>query len=188
MAWRVSYVAVQCGFKSWLMAENVLIRQATTADIDTVMLLLELGRQRMEASGNRQQWTVGYPRRDTVEEDVRRGQCYVMEMAGILVATFVLAQGPDPTYARIWYGQWIDNEQPYSVIHRMAARPTMHGVFALVMQFCKRMATNLRIDTHQDNASMLHNIRKHGFEYCGVIHVGDGSERLAFQWMDKDKP
>ena len=132
------------------MAENVLIRQATTADIDTVMLLLELGRQRMEASGNRHQWTVGYPRRDTVEEDVRRGQCYVMEMAGILVATFVLAQGPDPTYARIWHGQWIDNEQPYSVI-------------ALVMQFCKRMATNLRIDTHQDNASMLHNIRKHGF-------------------------
>ena len=110
IAWRVSYVAVQCGFKSWLMAENVLIRQATTADIDTVMLLLDLGRQRMEASGNRHQWTVGYPRRD------------------------------------------------------------------------------LRIDTHQDNAPMLYNIRKHGFEYCGVIHVGDGSERLAFQWMDKDKP
>lgn len=170
------------------MAENVLIRQATTADIDTVMLLLDLGRQRMGASGNRHQWTVGYPRRETVEEDVRRGQCYVIEMAGILVATFVLAQGPDPTYARIWHGQWIDNEQPYSVIHRMAARPTMHGVFALVMQFCKRMATNLRIDTHQDNAPMLYNIRKHGFEYCGVIHVGDGSERLAFQWMDRDKP
>jgi acetyltransferase, GNAT family len=51
------------------------------------------------------------------------------------------------------------------------------------MAFCKARAANLRIDTHKDNAPMLHNIRKHGFAYCGVIHTDNGSERLAFQWL-----
>ena len=159
------------------------IRLATKADLDAVMHLLDIGRQRMAATGNTQQWVQGYPQRATVEEDLRRGQCYVGEDAGRVVATFVLAEGPDRTYAHIWQGEWLDNERPYCVIHRMAADETQHGVFAEVMAFCKERATNLRIDTHRDNAPMLHNIRKHGFEYCGVIHTDNGSERLAFQWL-----
>ena len=159
------------------------IRLATRADLDAVMRLLNIGRQRMVAAGNTQQWVEGYPRRATVEEDLRRAQCYVGEDAGRVVATFVLAEGPDRTYAHIWQGQWLHNDCPYHVIHRMAADETQRGVFAEVMAFCKERAANLRIDTHKDNAPMLHNIRKHGFAYCGVIHTDNGSERLAFQWL-----
>jgi acetyltransferase, GNAT family len=159
------------------------IRLATKADLDAVMRLLDIGRQRMVATGNTQQWVQGYPQRATVEEDLRRGQCYVGEDAGRVVATFVLAEGPDRTYAHIWQGQWLHNDCPYHVIHRMAADETQRGVFAEVMAFCKERAANLRIDTHKDNAPMLHNIRKHGFAYCGVIHTNNGSERLAFQWL-----
>lgn len=159
------------------------IRLATKADLDAVMRLLDIGRQRMAATGNTQQWVEGYPQRATVEEDLRRRQCYVGEDAGRVVATFVLAEGPDRTYAHIWQGQWLHNDCPYHVIHRMAADETQRGVFAEVMAFCKERAANLRIDTHKDNAPMLHNIRKHGFAYCGVIHTDNGSERLAFQWL-----
>jgi hypothetical protein len=28
---------------------------------------------------------------------------------------------------------------------------------------------------------MQHNILKHGFTYCGIIHLASGDERLAFQ-------
>ncbi len=163
------------------------IRQATTADVDAVMHLLDIGRQRMEAVGNTHQWVKGYPRRTTVEEDVRREQCFVGEREGRIVATFVLASGPDPTYARIWQGEWLDGKRPYHVIHRMSAAESERGVFAEVMDFCKQQADNLRIDTHRDNAPMLHNIKKHGFGYCGVIHTDDGSERLAFQWLQTNK-
>ena len=156
---------------------------ATRPDLDPEMRLLDIGRQRMVAAGNTQQWVEGYPRRATVEEDLRRAQCYVGENDGRVVATFVLAEGPDPTYARIWQGQWLDNERAYHVIHRMAADETQRGVFAEVMAFCKARAANLRIDTHKDNAPMLHNIGKHGFAYCGVILTDNGSERLAFQWL-----
>ena len=159
------------------------IRLATKADLDAVMRLLDIGRQRMAATGNTQQWVQGYPQRATVEEDLRRGQCYVGEDAGRVVATFVLAEGPDRTYAHIWQGQWLHNDGPYHVIHRMAAENTQRGVFAEVMKFCKARAANLRIDTHKDNAPMLYNIKKHGFAYCGVIHTDNGSERLAFQWL-----
>ena len=37
------------------------------------------------------------------------------------------------------------------------------------------------IDTHKDNAIMQHNIVKHGFSYCGIIHLASGDERLAYQ-------
>ena len=50
------------------------IRLATKADLDAVMRLLDIGRQRMAATGNTQQWVEGYPQRATVEEDLRRGQ------------------------------------------------------------------------------------------------------------------
>ena len=63
------------------------IRLATKADLDAVMCLLDIGRQRMAAAGNTQQWVEGYPQRATVEEDLRRGQCYVGEDAGRVVAT-----------------------------------------------------------------------------------------------------
>lgn len=114
------------------------------------------------------------------------GNGYVGEDAGRVVATFVLAEGPDRTYAHIWQGQWLHNERPYCVIHRIAADETQRGVFAEVMAFCKARAANLRIDTHKDNAPMLHNIKKHGFAYCGVIHTDNGSERLAFQWLQTE--
>lgn len=28
---------------------------------------------------------------------------------------------------------------------------------------------------------MQHNIVKHGFSYCGIIHLASGDERLAYQ-------
>ena len=92
------------------------IRLATPADLNAVMRLLDIGRQRMEATGNTQQWKKGYPSHATVEEDLRCAQCYVGEQEGRVLATFVLAQGLDRTYAHIWQGVWLDNERPYCVI------------------------------------------------------------------------
>lgn len=43
------------------------------------------------------------------------------------------------------------------------------------------MIPNLRADTHRNNRTMRHLLEKSGFRYCGIIHVADGSERLAYQ-------
>lgn len=88
--------------------------------------------------------------------------------------------GPDPTYMDI-KGEWISPELPYYVVHRIAAVPRVHGIFASIMNYCEQTTCNLRIDTHKDNHAMIHLLRKAGFSFCGYIRVENGTERLAFQ-------
>ena len=87
------------------------------------------------------------------------------------------------TYAKIYEGKWIDDVQPYHVVHRIASYPDAHGIFSSIMDFCLSHDRNIRIDTHRDNKIMQHNILKHGFTYCGIIYLLSGDERLAYQKM-----
>lgn len=47
----------------------------------------------------------------------------------------------------------------------------VHGIFKSIMDFCFAHERNIRIDTYRDNIIMQHNIEKHGFMYCGIIHI-----------------
>lgn len=159
------------------------IRQARSEDIPRLFAIFSEAREKMRASGNLLQWNNNYPSKHVVRNDVESGECYAVERDGQLVATFVLALGPDPTYARIESGSWRDGAQTYSTMHRMASRHGEHGVADAVITWCKTQTNNLRADTHRDNQPMQHILTKHGFQYCGIIHVADGTERLAYQWL-----
>ena len=111
--------------------------------------------------------------------DIRRGVCYGCEDGGKLSAVFSMIPGPDPTYAHIDGGEWL-NEEPYLVVHRIASLPECHGVMDAVLNFCYRHCDNIRIDTHRDNTIMRHCLQKAGFAYCGIIYLANGDERLAF--------
>lgn len=91
---------------------------------------------------------------------------------------FALVIGDDPTYQEI-QGSWHKNE-PYGTIHRIAGDGKTGGVFAACIEFCCEQCDYLRIDTHENNKVMQHMVEKHGFSYCGIIYVEDGSERLAY--------
>lgn len=78
-------------------------------------------------------------------------------------------------------GVWIDDVQPYHVVHRIASYPDAHGIFSSIMDFCFSKDANIRIDTHRDNHIMQHVIKKYGFTYCGIIFLASGDERLAYQ-------
>ena len=95
------------------------------------------------------------------------------------VAYFALLPSPEPTYSYI-DGAWLTDE-PYGVIHRMASYPDVHGIFAAIIDFAAARHAHLRIDTHRDNRIMRHLIEKHGFTYCGIIWLTDGTERLAYE-------
>ena len=69
----------------------------------------------------------------------------------------------------------------YGTIHRVAGDGRIHGVLAMAVQFCEQSINHLRIDTHNDNKIMQHVIEKNGFKRCGIIHVNDGSERIAYE-------
>ena len=168
------------------MDVNRIIREANPTDMTSIMQVMEAAKGIMRSSGNMHQWTDGYPSEDVILSDMEKGGGYVLEEDSQIVAYFALLTSPEPTYAKIYNGEWLDDERPYHVIHRIASYPGVHAIFSSIMDFCFSNDPNIRIDTHRDNTIMQHNIAKHGFTYCGIIYLANGDERLAYQKYGKD--
>lgn len=156
------------------------IRHATTADIGTIMKLIDEGRQKMIAQGNTKQWSKGHPSQEVIEQDIAKGNSYLICNGDEVLATFALVEGPDPTYVEIYNGQWL-NDKTYFVVHRAASSPKAHGVMRTILNYSFQHTDTLRIDTHEDNKTMQALLKKNGFNYCGIIHLENGDPRLAFQ-------
>lgn len=163
------------------------IRQAAASDMPALLGIYDHARAFMRSYGNFAQWVGGYPSQKDLENDIRRGCLYVCEDLSLggnrgkfLLGAFAFVPGPDPTYARIENGRWPD-EKPYCVLHRIASAPGVKGLADYCFDWCLRQHPVLRIDTHADNRPMLHLMEKNGFVRCGIIHVADGSPRVAFQ-------
>ena len=156
-------------------------RHATMADLPLMLRLRDQAREIMRSYGNVNQWPEGYPPQEKFEKDIELGCSYMMnDLCGTTVATFAMLPGPDPTYAIVYDGQWL-NDAPYLVVHRIASTPESHGVLDAILDFCEAQATDIRIDTHADNIVMINGLKKRGYQYCGIIHLLNGDERLAFQ-------
>ena len=163
-----------------MVEEGRTIRLATAADIDGIMAAIDAAKGIMRSIGNHKQWADGYPSEEAIFLDIDRDGGYVIEENGRIEAYFAFLPSPEPTYGYI-EGEWLDNEKPYHVIHRIASYPESHGIFSDIMEYCFSHDPNIRIDTHRDNSIMIHNILKHGFTYCGIIWLASGDERLAYQ-------
>ena len=181
----------------------MVIRPATPADIPALRPVFEAAKGIMRADGNHSQWSAtGFPDDSLLLRDIARGGGFVIEnrwpvgdghderkivMPGLtghlaaprIVAYFALLPSPEPTYDVI-DGAWL-TDGPYGVIHRMASYPEVHGIFSTIIDYALSRYSHLRIDTHRDNRIMQHLIGKHGFTYCGIIWLEDGTERLAYE-------
>jgi hypothetical protein len=148
--------------------------------MDEIMRVMDAARGIMRQSGNMLQWGNGYPSESVILADMERRGGFVIEEDKV-VGYFAFLPSPEPTYSRIYDGQWLDDDLPYHVVHRIASYPEVHGIFGTIMDFCFSCDRNIRIDTHRDNLIMQHLIAKRGFTYCGIIHLANGDERLAYQ-------
>ena len=157
------------------------IRLAREDDLTAIMSVIEAAKGIMRASGNMLQWNDGYPSQSVILSDMAAGNGFVICEDGGIVAYFALIASPEPTYNAIYGGEWLDDEKPYHVIHRIASTAESHGVFSAIMDYAFSVDGNIRIDTHKDNSIMQHNILKHGFSSCGIIYLLSGDERLAYQ-------
>lgn len=160
------------------------VREAREKDLGEMLRVMENARRFMRANGNHEQWTGGYPSKEVLREDIRKGNSYVIGRDGKIVGTFCFIIGADPTYSEI-AGKWVDDEKEYGTIHRIASDGSERGVADKALEFCRQKIDNIRIDTHEDNAPMLKWIESRGFKYCGIIRLADGSPRKAFQLLDK---
>ena len=157
------------------------VRLATLDDYAEIARIYDTARQTMRASGNHAQWINGYPQREVIEHDIERNECYLIEGDdGVPHAVFMFSTAGDSTYDVIEDGAWLDDE-PYGVIHRIGSDGVMSGVLPCALDFCTRTISNIRIDTHADNAIMRHVLEKAGFTECGTIYCHDGTPRIAYQ-------
>jgi hypothetical protein len=151
-----------------------------------IMMVMDAAKKIMRQSGNKHQWGEGYPSEAVITADMERNGGFVIEDDGRIVGYFAFLPSPEPTYARIYDGRWLDDERPYHVVHRIGRYPNAHGIFVSIMDYCFSKDSNIRIDTHRDNHIMQHNIEKYGFTYCGIIYLANGDERLAYQKLGED--
>ena len=157
------------------------IVKAVYDDIEMIVPIYDKARKFMADNGNSNQWINGYPSIEIITEDIINGNCFICKNdEGNIVGAFTFIIGDDPTYEKIYSGQWLNNK-PYGVIHRLVSNGSTHGVTKDCIEWCLKQIKNIRIDTHSDNKVMQNILNKMEFTYCGIIHTHNGTERLAFQ-------
>lgn len=161
------------------------IRPATDSDLPTICGIYSHARRQMALAGNPKQWGNDKPSPETIREDIRKKQSYVISIHGHICGVFALITGDDATYQVIEDGAWL-NDKPYGTIHRIAGNGQVHGIFAAVSSFCEsKLVTdgiqNIRIDTHEDNRIMQHLLVEYGYTKCGRIYVENHTPRIAYQ-------
>lgn len=180
------------------------IRRAEERDLAAVLKIYAAARRYMRQNGNASQWGDSYPKEALLRQDLEREQLYLCvektpkaeektsgpeaaipeteaEHAEQILAVFVLLLGDDPNYQEIEDGTW-PNDEPYATVHRIAVSDEVRGRGAarFCLDWSAEQADNLRIDTHADNLPMQRLIAKCGFVRAGIVHMEDGSPRIAY--------
>ena len=160
----------------------MIIRKATINDFKVILKIYENARSFMTEAGNPNQWGKTNPPIERTEQDLKENNLYVVEDHNDILAVFYYNFADDPTYEVIYDGNWL-NALPYGVIHRIAVSDKARGkgISGICFDFAYNQCKNLKIDTHKDNIPMQRALAKHGFIKCGIIHLANGDERIAFQ-------
>ena len=157
-----------------------MIRLANINDLTDVLAIYDRARNFMRESGNPNQWKSAYRSQDIVINDILTSQLYLIVDNDRIDGIFMLAKGPDATYAVI-DGAW-NNDNEYYVIHRVASAGTRKGILFDVVDFATKFSNDIRIDNHEDNKPMQHQLEKAGFVMCGMIKLANGDPRIAYHY------
>lgn len=156
------------------------IEKAKLEDLTRILQIYASARKFMKQSGNPRQWGDSFPPEDLPAKDIEKEQLYVVKDDTGIHGVFAFIIGKEPTYEKIEAGAWISDTE-YGTLHRVAGDGTVHGIFDKIVDFCGQKIGHLRIDTHEENQIMQHLICKNGFQKCGIIHVLDGTPRIAYE-------
>ncbi len=171
------------------MGVNVFMKFRKTRIEDVASVLEIIWQAKAYLKQNKiEQWQNGYPNIDSIIEDIQKEYSYVVEEHGIVLGTMAVVFWGEPTYEHIYAGEWKTRGTAYVTLHRVAVRDEWKGrgiagfMIDEVMSMCQKQSTeSIRMDTHRDNYSMQQMMKKNGFEYCGIIYLEDGAERLAYE-------
>ncbi len=161
-------------------------RIATESDIDKIMEIIKQAQEYLKKKGV-EQWQDNYPNLNIINDDIDKRKGYVLEKDDTIVATVAVSFNDEKTYEIIYNGKWI-TENEYAVIHRIAVDNNYKGkrlsseILAHIEKMClQRNVHSIKVDTHKQNKSMRKMLSNNGFQYCGIIYLENGSERVAYE-------
>lgn len=157
------------------------LRKAQWEDLPRILEIYAYARRFMAETGNPNQWGTTTPQVSQLEDDIQKGDLYVLIHDDQIHGVFYFYIGLDPTYGFIEDGQW-RSDTPYGTIHRIAGDGS-GGVLAAAVKFGKERINHLRIDTHHDNKIMQKAVVKYGFQRSGIIYLENGSPRIAYDLL-----
>ena len=157
------------------------VRKALREDLPRIEEIYAYARKFMAETGNPNQWGNTTPLTSQLEDDIEKGDLYVLVYEHVIHGVFYFFIGPDPTYGEIEDGCW-RSDTPYGTIHRIAGDGS-GGVLAAAVRLGKERINHIRIDTHEDNKIMQRAVAKFGFQRSGIIHLENGSPRIAYDLL-----
>jgi hypothetical protein len=157
----------------------MIIQHASETDLLKLRELYDIAKRTMNRIGNQNQWKPGEPYSTELLEYIKKEELYLVLEGQELVGAFVFFLGGEPSYDIIEAGTW-PNDLPYGTIHRIASNGKVKGILQEIFSWTEAQTRNLRIDTHRENAIMNYLLPKYGFHRCGIIHLKNGEERIAY--------
>ena len=167
----------------------MLIRKSTKDDLSALMPIFQEARKTIATLGI-DQWQNGYPEENIIKSDIEKRESFLVEIAGNIIGTFVMILSGEPTYDKIYEGEWKSGNEnrEYLTIHRVAISVASRGtgVSSEVIKHAESFAHEngknaIRIDTHEGNVVMRRMLEKNGFVYCGVMYLESGDARVAYE-------
>lgn len=152
-------------------------KQATSADLDEVVAILQNGKQQLAQQGI-DQWQGDYPSLDVVKAAIAAEQTFLVAADDKqTVGTITIQPAPDHYYEKL-NGTWRLQTDDYVSIHRVAIHSDHAGkgyatrLFTAVINYIATHRPHLksiRIDTHEDNGAMQYLLNKLGFKQVGTL-------------------
>ena len=154
------------------------------------MLLINQGINYFKKA-NIDQWQNNYPNELIIKNDIFSKYAYVLEENNQILGYCLISNEKDSNYDNVFAGQWLSNDN-YLVIHRLVISNEFKGMNlgSKIIEFTKTLALNMQIysikvDTHDDNLSMIKLLIKNNFSYIGIIKIEDQSLRNAYEYVIK---
>ena len=165
--------------------KNLRFRKGGADDLERIMELVADAQNWFREQGI-DQWQDGYPTQDIILSDISYNNNYIVELNGVVSATFVASFDGEPTYSEIKGKGWL-NENPYAVVHRIAVADACRrkGIAKEILHYTEELCAergvrDIRIDTHRDNLAMRSLLKKMGYTHCGCITLTSGAFREAY--------
>ena len=166
----------------------MIIKPTTLNNIPTIMSIIGDAQSYLKNLGI-DQWQDGYPNEEQILIDIKNEVSYVIgNKENDVMGTVVFTTKTETAYKNI-EGDWLtEANSKYGVIHRLAVSNEFrgYGVAKYAFQYFENeliqsKVSSMRIDTHRGNKGMQKLITSLGYQYCGVIILSSGAERLAFE-------